>query len=124
MSMPVVGKTCETCYGEGQVPTDEGMVACPDCGGAGSLATTATLVEWRLREIERVHGGGVSEMAMDVKWLAFELRRARDALTELLTLTDELPDSSVATRLRFIANSALRMYEVQDAADPIGAKTR
>jgi hypothetical protein len=120
--MTVVGKACETCYGEGQVPTDEGLVSCPDCGGAGSLATTATLVEWRLREIERVHGARADEMANDVKWLAFELRRARGALTEVLSLTDELPESVVSTRLKFIANSALRFYELTDAPDATGAK--
>jgi len=41
----VGGERCETCYGGGEVPTDEGLVTCPDCGGSGTLASPATLVE-------------------------------------------------------------------------------
>ena len=36
------GRRCETCYGQGQVPTDDGLITCPDCGGEGRLASPAT----------------------------------------------------------------------------------
>ena len=91
----VDGEKCRTCYGEGNVPTDEGPVACPDCGGAGMLPHHDTLVEWRLREIERAHGSRDDEVAKDIKWLAYELRRSREALTDLLALTDDADDTSL-----------------------------
>jgi hypothetical protein len=103
-------KPCETCYGEGQVPTDEGLVTCPDCGGAGSLPSPGTLVEWRLRAIEEAQEGRNDDAALDLRWLAFELRRARDALTELVALIDDLDETPARTRMRFIANGALNLY--------------
>lgn len=118
----VVGQKCETCYGEGQLPTDEGLVQCPDCGGAGSLPHPDTLVEWRLREIERLHEARGGEVAKDIEWLAFELRRAREALTELLALTDEIADSEARVRMRFVATRTLGLYEVSAVDDPDGRK--
>jgi hypothetical protein len=112
MSGSVAGRECETCYGQGDVPTDEGPVTCPDCGGAGTLPSPGTLVEWRLRAIERVHASRGDETGRDIHWLAFELRNARDALTELLTLADELEETTVSTRMRFVANRALSLYEL------------
>jgi len=108
----VVGQKCETCYGEGRVPTDEGLVLCPDCGGAGQLPHHDTLVEWRLREIERVHGSSGGEAAQDIEWLAFELRRAREALRELLALTDEIAENETRLRMRFLASRTLGLYEI------------
>jgi hypothetical protein len=105
------GKRCETCYGVGEVPTDEGLVTCPDCGGSGTLASPATLVEWRLRAIERAHDGRNDETAMDLRWLAFEVRRARDALTELVSLIADLDDSPVRSRMLLTANGALHLYQ-------------
>jgi len=105
------GKSCETCYGEGQVPTDAGLTTCPDCGGSGTLATPATLIEWRVREIEREVGARNDVTALDVRWLVFELRRARDALTELLALADDLDETPARTRMMFIANGALDLYQ-------------
>jgi hypothetical protein len=112
-----VGKRCETCYGEGQVPTDAGLTTCPDCGGSGTLATPATLIEWRMREIERDLRARNDETAMDVRWLVFELRRARDALLELLALADDLDETPIRTRMRFIASGALDYYQAT-AAEP------
>jgi hypothetical protein len=66
-----------------------------------------------LRQIERVHDQRSDDTASDVRWLAFELRRARDALTQLLTLAEDLDDPSVGPRIRFIANRAVRMYEIE-----------
>ena len=110
-----VGKSCETCYGEGEVPTDAGLTTCPDCGGSGTLATPATLIEWRVREIERDVGARNDEASMDVRWLVFELRRARDALTELLALADDLDETPIRTRMMFIANGALDLYQATAA---------
>jgi hypothetical protein len=69
-------------------------------------------VEWRLREIERLHASRGGEVAKDIEWLAFELRRAREALTEMLTLTDEIADSEARVRMRFAATRALGLYEL------------
>ncbi len=92
---------------------------CPDCGGAGTLPSHGTLIEWRLRQIESAHAQRSDEAARDIRWLAFEMRRARDALTEILTLADELEDSAAAARIRFVANRTVRMYEITPAgADP------
>jgi hypothetical protein len=65
-----------------------------------------------LRQIERVHEQRNDDTSNDVRWLAFELRRARDALTQVLTLADDLDDPSTGPRIRFIANRAVRMYEI------------
>jgi hypothetical protein len=104
-------RKCKTCYGEGSIPTDTGMVACPDCGGSGTLPSPDTRVEWRLRDIERAFGSGPLEAAQAVRWLASELRRARESLTEVLALSHDLGEGPEVTRLRFLANRALRMYE-------------
>lgn len=106
------GEKCQTCYGQGEVPTDDGPVPCPDCGGAGRLPHHDTLVEWRLREIEVVRGAGGSGESNDFKWLAFELRRARAALSELVALIDELDESPMRSRMLFVANGALALYDV------------
>jgi hypothetical protein len=113
-----VGQACGNCYGEGQVPTDEGPVTCPDCGGEGVLPSKNVLVEWRAAAIERLHGGGHDQIAQDVRWLAFELRRARLALTKMLALAEDLGDDSAAQQLRFIANEALDLYAVSEVAVP------
>ena len=121
MSSGLEGRKCETCYGEGQVPSDAGPLACPDCGGAGRLPHEDTHVEWRLREIERAFGGGPTEMAEAVRWIAFELRRARSALTAIIAASEDIPEMPELTRLRFIANRALRLYE--EAPSPGSAPT-
>lgn len=88
------------------------MAECPDCGGVGTLPPEETLIEWRLRQIEGVHERRADDTSSDVRWLAFELRRARAALTELLTLLEDLEDNQAATRLRFVANRALGLYQI------------
>lgn len=85
---------------------------CPDCGGSGVLPGRDVLVEWRIAEIERVHAGSSEEVAPHVRWLAFELRRARQALVKVMTLTEELDaDQAVVQRMRFIVNETLGLYE-------------
>ena len=93
-------------------------MACPDCGGAGRLPHRDTLIEWRLREIEHVLVKRGGEAAKDIEWLAFELRRAREALTELLALTDEIADSEARVRMRFVASQTLGLYELSSVSEP------
>jgi len=113
MAGVIEGKRCETCYGEGLIATDDGPLDCPDCGGAGTLPRQDTLIEWRLREIERLRGlHEEDESARDVRWLAFELRRARSALSELQSLAGELEATTVSLRMRFVANRALQIYDL------------
>jgi hypothetical protein len=122
MSGAASGEKCQTCFGEGDIPTDVGPASCPDCGGAGVLPDPYTLVEWRVREIEQVHGADASETANALRWLAFEVRRARAALTELLTLSDEIDESPARTRMRFIANRGLSLYDVTEAGAAKGKR--
>jgi hypothetical protein len=106
-------EACGSCAGTGEVGSDFGPASCPDCGGAGFLPSPHVLVEWRSRDIERAHAKEQSASARDVRWLLAELRRARDALTEIHALAQELDDSNpIATRIRFKANHALRLYDV------------
>lgn len=103
---------CASCYGQGEVPTDLGSLACPDCGGTGVLPPHDVLVEWRLRAIEKAHGEPPGETAQDVRWLAFELRRSRAALVQVLALGHDLSDEDpIARRIRFVANEALGVYQ-------------
>ena len=81
------------------------------------LPTNNVLVEWRAREIELAHGTGQDQIAQDVRWLLFELRRGRAALTQLLALAEELGDDAPAQQFRFIANEALGLYPIA-AANP------
>jgi hypothetical protein len=104
---------CQTCIGSGEVGSEFGPASCPDCGGAGFLPSPHVLVEWRARDIELGSGTGTNAAARDVRWLLAELRRARDALNEINALANELDDEAgIATRIRFTANQALRLYDV------------
>ncbi len=103
---------CDSCGGSGEIPTDFGPADCPDCGGAGYLPPRGTLVEWRLRDLERSLSNSTLPAAADVKWLVDELRLARDALTEVLSLAHDVDDpDGISTRIRFAANRALGLYE-------------
>ena len=89
---------------------------CPDCGGSGVLPGRDVLVEWRIAEIERVHAGSADEVAPHVRWLAFELRRARQTLVKVMTLTEELDaEQAPVQRMRFLINETLGLYEPADA---------
>jgi len=103
---------CKSCHGSGEVGSEFGPGRCPDCGGAGYLPSPHVLVEWRARDIERAHAGAGSSTGGDVRWLLAELRRSRDALTEIAALSLELDENPVSARIRFAANQALRLYEV------------
>jgi hypothetical protein len=95
------------------VGSEVGPVACPDCGGAGALPSRNTLIEWRARDIERVHGKSEGPASADVRWLTAELHSARAALTEIVALAQELDDTALVVRLRFVANQALGLYAVE-----------
>ena len=117
--MELSAGSCLTCYGSGETASEWGLSACPDCGGAGALPPRDTLVEWRLRAIERAYLPSDSGTAQDVAWLAFELRRARQALTQMLALSQEFgqdraADERLALRLRFLGNDALGLYAAVD----------
>jgi hypothetical protein len=104
-----------TCYGSGETATEAGLGPCPDCGGTGLLPPRHVLVEWRMAAIEKRYASSESEAAADVAWLAFELRRARQALTKILALAQEEPLDTQAKQIRFTANEALGVYEPEDA---------
>ncbi|MEO8906144.1 MAG: hypothetical protein ABI488_26540 [Polyangiaceae bacterium] len=107
---------CLTCYGQGEVGGDFGLASCPDCGGAGTLPDKNTLVDWRISAIEKHYAAESSQVAQDVGWLAFELRRTRQALMQTLALAqDATQDAAIAQRIQFLANDALGMYRPQAA---------
>ncbi len=102
--------TCRTCFGTGEIGSEHGATSCPDCGGSGELPDTSVLVEWRARDIEAHHMKRQSAESADVLWLVSELRRARTALAEVLSLSNEVEDSDLSVALRAIANRALMVY--------------
>ena len=110
--------TCLTCYGAGETVSDLGPQACPDCFGEGKALSQGTKMEWRLRAIERAYASPARDSAReteaDVKWLVHELRRSRDALTQILArCQDADPSDATAQAIKFKANEALGVYEPQ-----------
>ena len=102
---------CTSCQGTGALPSDYGMMDCPDCGGAGYLPPRGVHTEWRARDIERGVELGQTPSANDVRWLLAELRNARSALTSVIALSHDIEDSEdIALRIRFTANRALGIY--------------
>ena len=99
---------CHTCYGEGEVHGDAGPRLCPDCQGNGRIDPGADTMEARLRAIESeqerrdLREGGNPE----IKWLAFEVRRARRVLEQILAYCDErdVPASDALVRIRSLAH--------------------
>jgi len=107
---------CLTCYGQGEVSSDYGATTCPDCGGAGALPPQNVLADWRISAIEKLYNGDPSQAAQDVGWLAFELRRTRHAMMQILSLAqDAAQDSPAAHRIQFLANDALGVYRPESA---------
>lgn len=109
---------CNSCHGTGETASEFGMASCPDCGGAGYLPSPHVRVEWRARDIELAHASGTTAVARDVRFLLAELRRARDALTEVASLANELDENAIVSRLKFTVTRALRLYEVVENAKP------
>jgi hypothetical protein len=99
---------CATCYGTGEIVTDQGALVCPDCLGRGLPPARGGAMEWRLRDLERAHEGSPQEA--DVRWLIVELRRSREALVRILTLCQD-SEEPLARELQFLANEVLGLYE-------------
>lgn len=103
--------------------TGGGILDCPDCGGEGYLPHPSVLVDWRARDIEAAHAKSKDSAAADIRWLASELRKARRALTEVVTLAQEsaqnqtpqlTPESgALLQRIAVTAGSALSLFEVE-----------
>ncbi len=104
-------ETCATCYGQGEIVTDQGPLVCRDCMGHGKLAGRLELFEWRLRELERGHLGSAHGCEDDIRWLAAEVRRSRDALLQILARCQDAADSdALAAEVRHLANGCLGLY--------------
>jgi hypothetical protein len=107
-------ETCATCYGSGEIITDQGPFVCRDCMGHGKLAGRLELYEWRLREIARGNRDGTHEE--DLRWMAAELRRSRDALLQIFARCQDAAESdTLAAEIRHLANGCLGLYAVADA---------
>lgn len=108
---PLRGK-CLTCLGTGEVGSIHGAVTCTDCDGTGSSPRRHLLTERRLREIETRFRSDQTQAGIDVEWLAFELRRARGALMQILTMTGETAvDERSTEQIWHAANNVLCVYE-------------
>lgn len=96
----------------GEMPSDYGIVDCPDCGGAGTLPPEGVRIEWRAADILREAQTGAKIDAEHARWLVNELKKARVALLEIIALAHDAPhDDSIALGIRFAANRALGLYE-------------
>jgi len=105
--------SCATCYGTGEIVTDQGGFVCPDCLGRGLPPARGGAMEWRLRELERGHQGDTHGCEADMRWLIVELRRSREALVQILTRCQDT-DEPVAREIAFLANEVLGLYEKAD----------
>jgi hypothetical protein len=108
---------CGTCYGQGVTTTEQGPLACPDCGGEGKLPSPMVLTDWRLRELERHYQKLGGETGQDVQWLVGEVRRAHHALVQILAASQEAADDAdpITGKIKFLANDVLGAYPVKRA---------
>jgi hypothetical protein len=103
-----------TCQGSGEVGTEGGPLACPDCFGDGRRLGGGASFEWRLRQIEQRHHEEGSDVAADTVWLIHELRRARQALIGILTRCQDADEGdALAAAIRCHANEALGLYDME-----------
>ena len=73
---------------------------------------SSTQTEWRLRDIEAAHVGTAHGCEADVRWLAFELRRAREALLRIVSRSQDADDDDQLARdVRHVAIEALSLYQ-------------
>lgn len=112
--------SCTTCYGSGEVVTEQGAMACPDCYGDGTPPGRGAKVEWRLRALDAQYAAQGGEAAADVRWLIHELRRSREALVNILTLCQDAAQNSggggeLQREIQFRANDALGLYPEIDS---------
>lgn len=107
--------TCLTCLGSGEVSSERGPARCVDCDGTGKLGSIFRRNEARLRQIENSLDGREGETALDLRWLAGELRRSRDALLKVMTAAqDGNAEDELLANIRFEANEALGVYEKEE----------
>jgi hypothetical protein len=112
MAPESAGNRCSTCYGTGEIVTEQGASVCPDCFGDGNPLGRGAKLEWRLREIERVHSGSGRDDEADVLWMAQELRRCHRALVEILARCQDADEGdALATDVKYRANEALGIYD-------------
>lgn len=105
---PIRPNDCQTCYGTGEIVSEQGPESCPDCYGDGQAASHGNRLEWRLREIERVCRATKNECLPDVLFLLQELRQARGALVSILTRCQDAEDADeIAAYVRAQAHQAL-----------------
>jgi hypothetical protein len=111
----LASERCASCHGAGEIGTDNGPSVCPDCFGEGRQMDSLERTEWRLRDIERAHQAP-SEVAVEVRWLIFELRRTREALLQILSrCQDDSATEGLAAEIQFLANRALGLYEIKSS---------
>jgi hypothetical protein len=107
---------CLTCYGKGEVSSERGPEACPDCLGEGTPIDRGAKMEWRLRELERTYETSDAETHGDVVWLVHELRRHREALVRVFALCQDADEGDATAReVRGLANEALGLYDPSQA---------
>ncbi len=106
---------CLTCHGAGEIGSDLGPEVCPDCQGDLRPPGRRELVEWRLRDIERVHVGEGHPCEADVRWLIYEVRRSRSALLHILSRCQDADDEPLASEIKYAVNQALELYETTDS---------
>jgi hypothetical protein len=104
--------SCLTCYGTGEVVTEIGATACPDCYGNGKPMGHGTTLEWRLRDLERAHRAA-GESSADILWLVHELRKSRDTLVRIVTRCEDETSSELAMDVKHIANEVLGLYDLK-----------
>ncbi len=103
---------CLTCLGLGEVGSLNGPVRCGDCDGSGRPPRRHLLTERRIREIEDAVRRDESEMGTQTRWLAFELRRARESMMKILTLVADDPSNPAALqKIWYEANDVLGVFE-------------
>ena len=107
---------CLTCYGTGEIVSENGVTPCNDCYGGGRSLDRGATMEWRLRDLERAYRGQGRESEGDVLWLVHELRKSRDALVRIVALCDDGADpAQLAHEVKHTANDVLGLY-VMDSA--------
>lgn len=106
------GERCKSCVGTGEAATEYGVVDCPDCGGFGTLPPRSERTAWRVSDIERALENGRSIEPEHVRWALNELRQARRALRDIISLAHDTADpDAIGLRIRFTANQALGLYD-------------
>src|SRR6267154_11081 len=104
--MNVAEGKCLTCYDSGELVTEFGPAACPDCAGEPGAVGAWEQTERRIRDIEQRYTDK-PDVGADVRWLAFELRRSRSALLRILARCQDHPDEdALAAEVRYLVNDA------------------